>query len=424
MRINIKNGFKEIINAFVKPESEPINTDNEDKFIEDSIHNYIDPDNISSHSYYRKPDRLYIGGTNERSIMTSIYNRIALDVASSKIKHCKLDDKGRFLNEINSELNNRLNKYANIDQVSRAFIQDVVISMFDEGCVAIVPVTVNIDENGETEILSLRVGRIKEWFPTKVRIELYNDINGLKEEIILDKNYVGIIENPFYMIMNEHSSTLKRLAHKLRLLDLIDEQSGSSKLDLIIQLPYSTRSEIKQTQAQSRRNQLEEQLTNSKYGIGYIDGTEKIIQLNRPIENNLMGQIEYLTNILYSQLNMTDSILNGTANETTMLNYYSRTVEPIIAVIVDELNRKFLDTKDNESLLYFRNTFSLVPVKELSELGDKFTRNEILTSNEMRQIIGFAPSDDPKADKLVNSNLNQPIDKTINNKEQEDKDER
>ena len=324
-----------------------------------------------------------------------------------------LDENGRYISSIKSNLNNCLTVEANIDQTSRAFIQDVVISMFDEGCVAIVPVDTTLDPKltDSYDILSMRVGKIKEWYPKHVKVELYNDRSGQKEEITIPKKNVAIIENPLYAVINESNSTMQRLIRKLNILDAIDEQSGSGKLDLIIQLPYIIKTEARRQQAENRRKEIESQLSDSKFGIAYTDGTERITQLNRPIENNLMKQIEYLTSMLYSQLGLTQAILDGTANEQTMLNYYSRTIEPIISAIVDEMKRKFLTKTARsqlKSITFFRDPFKLVPINNIAEIADKFTRNEILTSNEIRQIIGMPPSSDPKADQLVNSNMPQP----------------
>lgn len=360
-----------------------------------------------------RPDRPRLSRGNERTIVTSIYNRIALDVAGISIKHCRLDDNGRYVSEVNSGLNNCLNLEANIDQTGRAFIQDVVFSMFDEGCVAIVPVdtTLNPKDTNSYDIQTMRTGKIVEWYKHDVKVRIYNDQIGEKQEIILPKNQVAIIENPLYAVINEPNSTMQRLIKKLRLLDVSDERTLSGKLDLIIQLPYSTRTDVKKEQAERRREALESQLVDSKYGIAYADATEKIIQLNRPVENNLMSQIEYLINQLYSQLGLTQSVMDGTADEKTMLNYNNRTIEPIIAAIVDEMKRKFLTktarTK-GQSIMYFKNPFKLVPVNDIAEIADKFTRNEIMTSNEIRQIVGMKPSSDPKADELVNSNISQP----------------
>ena len=363
--------------------------------------------------YSIRPDRPRLTRGNERSIVTSVYNRIALDAAAISIQHCKLDEDGRFLNPINSKLNQCLNLEANIDQTGRAFMQDVVMSMIDEGCVAMVPVETTADPKltESYDILQMRTGKILEWYPRYVRVRIYNDRTGQKEEITLPKSMVGIVENPLFAVMNEPSSTMQRLIRKLSLLDVTDEQTASGKLDLIIQLPYIIKSEARRQQAEQRRKDIEMQLAGSKYGIAYTDGTEKITQLNRSLENNLMKQIEYLTNMLYSQLGITQTILDGTADEKTMLNYYSRTIEPIVSAIVDEMKRKFLSktSRDqNQSIVFFRDPFKLVPVADLAELGDKMTRNEILTSNEIRQIMGFKPSDDPKADQLINSNISQP----------------
>ena len=360
---------------------------------------------------YNKPDRRRFTRGNERSIVTSVYNRLALDVASISIKHVRLDENGRYTEEINSGLQNCLNVEANIDQTGRAFLQDVVMSMLDEGCVAIVPVdtTINPMVSGSYEINTMRVGKIIEWYPAHVRVRLYNDQKGIHEEVTLPKSTVAIIENPLYSVINERNSTMQRLIRKLVLLDVIDEQSGSGKLDLIIQLPYVIKSEARRKQAEDRRKDIEMQLAGSKYGIAYTDGTERITQLNRPAENNLMKQIEYLTGMLYSQLGLTQAILDGSADDKTMLNYYNRTIEPIIAAIVDEMNRKFLTKtarSQRQAIKFFRDPFKLVPVNEMADIADKFTRNEILSSNEIRQIVGIKPSDDPEADELRNKNLN------------------
>ena len=363
-------------------------------------------------SYYYRPDRQRFTGGNERTIVTSVYNRIALDAAAVEIKHVRLDENGRYLETMDSGINRCLNEEANIDQTGRAFIQDVVMSMLDEGCVAIVPVdtTFNPNVTNSYDILSMRVGKILQWYPNHIQVRVYNEKTGNKEDIIVPKNMVGIIENPLYAVINEPNSTMQRLIRKLSLLDAVDEQSGSGKLDLIIQLPYTIKTEARRQQAEARRKEIEVQLTNSKYGIAYTDGTERITQLNRPIENNLMKQIEYLTSMLYSQLGITQSILDGTADEKTMLNYYSRSIEPIISAIVDELKRKFLTRTARsqlQSFLFFRDPFKLVPITEIATIADTFTRNEILSSNEVRQLIGIKPSSDPKADQLRNSNLNQ-----------------
>lgn len=359
-----------------------------------------------------RPDRTRLTGGNERSIVTSIFNRIALDVSSINIKHCRIDENGRFKEQINSGLDNCLNLEANIDQTGRAFMQDVVMSMLDEGCVAIIPTDTTLDPTvtSSYDIQTMRTGKILDWYPNHVRVRVYNEKTGKQEDIKLPKSMVAIVENPLYAVINEPNSTMQRLMKKLVLLDAVDENTRSGKLDMIIQLPYVIKSDARKAQADKRRKDIEEQLK-GPYGIAYVDGTEKIIQLNRPIENNLMKQIEYLTNLLYSQLGVTAEVLNGTADEKTMLNYNNRTVEPIISAIVDEMKRKFL-TKTARSQLqtiqFFRDPFRLVPVNDIAEIADKFTRNEILTSNEIRQIIGMKPSDDPKADKLINSNLNQP----------------
>ena len=363
-------------------------------------------------NYSYRPDRARFSRGNERSIVNAVYNRIALDVAAVGIQHCQLDENGRFLETINSPLNNCLTLEANIDQTGRAFIQDVVMSMLDEGCVAIVPVDTDINpKEGSFDILSMRTAKILEWYPKHVRVQLYNDQIGKKQELLLEKKHVAIIENPLYSVINERNSTLQRLIRKLNLLDAIDEQSGSGKLDLIIQLPYIIKSEARRQQAEQRRKDIEMQLSGSKYGIAYTDGTEHITQLNRPVENNLMKQIEFLTSMLYSQLGITQSVMDGTADEKVMLNYNDRTVEPIVAAIVDEMKRKFLTKNARtrlQSITYFRNPFKLVPINDIAEIADKFTRNEILSSNEIRQIVGMKPSKDPKADQLVNSNVRQP----------------
>ena len=363
-------------------------------------------------SYTYRPDRPRLTRGNERSIVTSVYNRIALDVAALNIQHCKLDENGRFTAIIDSKFNECLNLEANIDQTGRAFIQDVVMSMLDEGSVAIVPVdtTLNPNVTGSYDICSMRTGKILEWYPAHVKVSVYNDRTGKKEDIIVSKSTVAIIENPLFAVMNEPNSTMQRLIRKLNLLDAIDEQSGSGKLDLIIQLPYVIKSEARRQQAEQRRKDIEMQLAGSKYGIAYTDGTEHITQLNRSVDNNLMKQIEYLTSMFYSQLGITQSVMDGTADEKTMLNYYDRTLEPIISVIVDEMKRKFLTKtarSQNQSILFFRDPFKLAPINDLAEIADKFTRNEIMSKNEFRQIIGMKPSDDPKADLLINSNINQ-----------------
>ena len=372
---------------------------------------YTNPQNLGGFSTY-KPDRVHFSRGVEKSIVTSVYNRLALDVASIAIKHVRLDDNGRYIEEINSGLQNCLNLEANIDQTGRAFLQDVVMSMLDEGCVAIVPVdtTVNPAVSGSYEINTMRTGKILEWYPAHVRVRVYNDKKGIHEELTLPKSTIAIIENPLYAVINEPNSTMQRLIRKLNLLDVVDEQTSAGKLDLIIQLPYVIKSEARRKQAEERRKDIEMQLAGSKYGIAYTDGTERITQLNRPAENNLMKQVEYLTNMLYSQLGLTQSILEGSADEKTMLNYYNRTVEPIVSAIVDEIKRKFLTKTaraQKQSIMFFRDPFKLVPVENIAEIADKFTRNEIMTSNEIRQIVGMMPSKDPGADELRNKNLNQ-----------------
>lgn len=364
-------------------------------------------------SYPYRADRPRMSRGNERSIVTSVYNRIALDVAALNVQHVRLDENGRFLSVIDDGLNNCLTLEANVDQTARSFIQDVVISMFDEGSVAIVPVDTTTDPNvsGSYDIQSLRVGQILDWYPQYIRTRVYNEQTGRKEDIVVPKSAIAIIENPLYAVINEPNSTMQRLIRKLNLLDVIDEQSGSGKLDLIIQLPYVIKTEARRQQAENRRKDIESQLSGSKYGIAYTDGTEHITQLNRSVNNNLMSQIEYLTSMLYSQLGITQSILDGTADEKTMLNYNNRTIEPIISAIVDEMKRKFLTKtarSQRQSISFFRDPFKLVPVNEIAEIADKFTRNEIMTSNEIRQVVGMKPSDDPRADELRNKNLSEP----------------
>jgi hypothetical protein len=370
-------------------------------------------------SYFYRPDRPRLTRGNERSIVTSVYNRIALDAAAINVQHVKLDENNRFLSIIDSGLNNCLTVEANIDQIGRAFMQDVVMSMLDEGSVAIVPIdtTFNPEVTGSYDILSMRTGKILEWYPKHIRVRVYNERTGTKQDITVAKSTTAIIENPLYAVINEPNSTMQRLIRKLNLLDVIDEQSSSGKLDLIIQLPYIVKTEARRQQAENRRLEIEKQLTGSKYGIAYTDGTERITQLNRPVENNLMKQIEYLTSMLYSQLGITQSILDGTADEKTMLNYYNRTIEPILSAIVDEMKRKFLTKtarSELQSILFFRDPFKLVPVNEISEIADKFTRNEIMTSNEIRQIVGMKPSEDPGADELRNKNLSSPKEGNVN----------
>lgn len=360
-------------------------------------------------SYTYRPDRVRFSRGNERSIVTSVYNKIAMDVAAVDIRHCRIDGNGRYIADVDSDLNTCLTLEANIDQTHRAFRQDVVMSMFDEGAVAIVPIEAKGDPTIGTsfDIRSMRVAKIVEWFPRSVKVEVYNDQNGRKEQLIFPKKSVAIVENPLYSVINEPNSTMKRLIRKLNLLDAIDEQSGSGKLDLIIQLPYTVKGELREQQAEKRKNSIIEQLK-GPYGIAYTDATEKITQLNRPVENNLMKQIEYLTNMLYSQIGITPAIMDGTADEKTMLNYNNRTIEPIVAAITDAMKRNFLSKtarSQGQTIMAFRDPFKLVPINNIAEIADKFTRNEILTSNEIRQIIGFKLSSDPKADQLLNSNI-------------------
>ena len=366
-------------------------------------------------SYYYRPDRKRLTTRNERSIINSIYNRIGSDVAAVDIRHVRTDDNGRFMDTIKSGLDNVLTTEANLDQTGRAFIQDVVMSMFDEGVVACVPVDTTIDpvNNNTYDIQTMRAGRITQWKPKHISVELYNENTGQKQEVLLPKKMVAIVENPFFSIMNEPNSTLQRLIRKLNTLDAIDEQSGSGKLDLIIQLPYVIKTEARRQQAELRRKEIEMQLAGSKYGIAYTDGTERITQLNRSVDNNLMKQIEYLTETLMGQLGLTNEILNGTANESTMNNYYNRVIEPILSAITGEFNRKFLTKTartQGQTIMFFRDPFKLVPVTSIAEIADKLTRNEILSSNEVRGLIGFKPSKDPRADELRNKNLNQSSD--------------
>lgn len=364
-------------------------------------------------AYGSRPDRVRYTRGNERSIVTSVYNRIAMDVASITINHVRLDENDRYKETIKSSLNECLTVSANKDQTGRAFIQDVVASMLDEGCVAIVPIDTTIDPrvSGSYDIESMRTGKIIDWYPDQVRVRIYNDRTGNKEEIVLPKSMVAIVENPLYAVMNEPNSTMQRLIRKLNLLDVVDEQSGSSKLDLIIQLPYVIKTDARRKQAESRRAEIERQLADSKYGIAYADGTERITQLNRSVENNLLKTVEYLTNMLYGQLGISQAVMDGTADERQMLNYNNRTVEPILSAIVDEMKRKFLTKTartQRQSIMFFRDPFKLVPVEQVAEIADKFTRNEIMTSNEFRQAIGMKPSDDPKADELRNANISAP----------------
>lgn len=382
---------------------------------------------IGAGASYR-PDRNRLARGNDQSIIAAILNRIAIDAASIEIKHVKLDDDGRYLSDVNSGLNYCLNVEANIDQTGRAFRQDMFLSTLDEGNIAVVPIDTDTDpdEGSSYRIESMRVGKIVEYYPKHVKVLVYNDRTGRKEELIFSKQKAAIIENPFYSVMNERNSVVKRLVHKLNILDAIDEQSGSGKLDLIIQLPYVVKGDTKRAQAEQRRTDIENQLLNSKYGIAYADGTEKITQLNRPVENNLMKQIEFLTSMLYGQLGITQSIMDGTADEQTKLNYTTSTLEPLVASVVDELARTFLTKtarSQNHAIMYFRDPFKLVPVGQIAEIGDKLTRNEIATSNEIRQKIGWRPSKDPRADELRNKNLSEPVSNRqptqINSKEEE-----
>ena len=380
-------------------------------------------------SYGYRPDRIRLTRGNERSIVNAVYNRIAIDVASIDVKHVKTDENDVFIEEIGSFLNDVLQSEANIDQTGRNLMIDAVISLLDEGVIAIIPVDIDEDEDEETDsfdVLSLRVAKIIQWYPEHVKLRVYNEKTGYKQDIVINKRSVCVVENPFYSVMNEPNSTLQRLIRKLNLLDAIDEQTGSGKLDIIIQLPYVIKTEARKKQAEDRRKDIEAQLAGSKYGIAYTDGTERITQLNRPAENNLLTQIEYLTSMLYSQLGITEEVLNGTADEKTMLNYYNRTIEPIMSAIVDEMKRKLLTwnaRKEGQSIKFFRNPFKLVPVTEMAEIADKFGRNEILTPNEIRGIVGFKPSDDPQANELRNRNISQSneeieMEKGINGKEE------
>lgn len=385
-----------------------------------------DPANYSYRGmgYSYRPDRPRLTRGNERSITTSVYNRIAMDVASVAIHHVRLDENERFVSVIKSSLNNCLSVEANIDQTGRAFIQDVVMSMLDEGAVAIVPVDTSFNPSvtDSYDILSMRTAKILQWYPRHVKVRVYNDNTGLQEDIDVPKDMVAIIENPLYAVINEYNSTIQRLVNKLNLLDSIDQQSGSGKLDLIIQLPYVIKTEQRRKEAEKRRKDIEDQLAGSQYGIAYTDGTEKVTQLNRPAENNLMAQIEFLTRMLYSQLGITQEVMDGTANEETMLNYYERSVKPFLQAIVDEGRRKFLTKtarSQNQSIMFFRDPFGLVPITKMADIADKFTRNEILSSNEFRGVIGFKPSKDPRADELRNKNLNPKDNSTVEQSQSE-----
>ena len=395
-------------------------------FLDGNNNRYFSRDMGYSSSY--PPNRVRFTRGNERSIVNAVYNRIAMDVASLKVNHVRLDDDGRYTETIESGLNECLTTSANIDQTGRALMQDAVMSLLDEGTIAIVPVDTVMDptKTGSYDIVSLRVGRVTEWFPQEVRIKLYNDKIGQREEIILPKKMVAIVENPLYAVMNEPNSTLQRLIRKLNLLDIVDDQSASKKLDVIIQLPYVIKTDRRRAEANKRVQDISDQLANSDYGIAYTDGTERITQLNRPVENNLLKQVEYLTSLLYSQLGISQTVMDGTADEATMLNYNTRTVEPIISAIVDEMKRKFLTKTartQGQSIMFFNDPFKLVPVAQVAEIADKFTRNEIATSNEIRQVIGWKPSDDPRADELRNANIaasrNEVVVPSSNEKEEE-----
>ena len=395
-------------------------------FLDGNNNRYFSRDMGHSSSY--PPNRVRFTRGNERSIVNAVYNRIAMDVASLKVNHVRLDDDDRYIETIKSGLNECLTTSANIDQTGRALIQDAVMSLLDEGIIAIVPVDTVMDptKTGSYDIVSLRVGRVTEWFPQEVRIKLYNDKIGQREEIILPKKMVAIVENPLYAVMNEPNSTLQRLIRKLNLLDIVDDQSASKKLDVIIQLPYVIKTDRRRAEANKRVQDISDQLANSDYGIAYTDGTERITQLNRPVENNLLKQVEYLTSLLYSQLGISQTVMDGTADEATMLNYNTRTIEPIISAIVDEMKRKFLTKTartQGQSIMFFNDPFKLVPVAQVAEIADKFTRNEIATSNEIRQVIGWKPSDDPRADELRNANIaasrNEVVVPSSNEKEEE-----
>lgn len=397
MEINVGSRLKRAWNAFL----------NRDPPIRSSSYYY---GGYSYRPYYQR-----LGGATDRTVVSAIYNRIAVDASSITIQHVRLDENGRFNETIDSGFNSCLNLSANIDQTGRSFVEDIVLTMLDEGVVAVVPVDTDVDPKltDSYEIITMRVGKITEWFPDSVRVKLYNDRNGEKEEIIVLKKNAAIIENPFYSVMNEPNGTMHRLIQKLNLLDSVDEQSSSGKLDLIIQLPYVIKNEARRAQAEERRRQIEDQLSGSKYGIAYTDGTEKITQLNRSLENNLLKQIEYLTALAYSQLGITQEIMNGTADEAAMTNYYSRMIEPIVSAIVDEFKRKFLTKtarSQRQSITFYRDPFKLVPIGTVAEMADKFTRNEIMSSNEFRQVIGLKPSKDPRADELRNKNLNDSAD--------------
>lgn len=370
-----------------------------------------DPTIYMGQSYYTRPDRVRFSRGAERSIVTSVYNKIATDAAQVELKHVRVDENGSFLYEMDSGLNECFTIEANLDQTGRAFLQDIVMSMLDDGCVAIIPTDTDVNiQKGTFDILKLRTGKVVEWYPSYIKARVYNERTGNKEEIIVPKKSVAIVENPFYSVMNEPNSTMQRLIHKLAILDNVDEMAGSGKLNMIIQLPYIIRTDARRTQAEKRRTEIENQLKDSKYGIAYADGTEKINQLNRPLESKLLEQVEYLIGILYSQLGITKEIMDGTADEKAMNNYYERTIKPILNAIVDEMKRKFLTKTartQKQDIMFFRNSFDLVPTTQLADLADKLTRNEIMTSNEMRQVIGLKPADDPGANELRNKNISQ-----------------
>jgi hypothetical protein len=405
MDININTRIKNAWNAFLNRDPTPFGGP------------YSGP-NYGGYSYSNRPDRTRLTSGNDKSIVTSVYNRISMDSASINIKHIRLDENDRFIGTVDSGLNSCLSLEANMDQTGRAFLQDAVLSLLDEGCIALVPIDTigNPMLSNSYDILSMRVGKIIQWQSRQIQVRVYNELTGQKEDVWVPKRIAAIVENPLYAVINEPNSTMQRLVRKLNLLDSIDEQSSYGKLDLIIQLPYVIKSEARQEQANKRMKDIEEQLSGSKYGIAYTDGTEKITQLNRPVSNNLMAQIEYLTSMLYSQLGITQAVLDGTADERTMLNYHNRTIEPIVAAITLEMKRKFLTKtarSQKQSIEFFRDPFKLVPVDNLAEIADKFTRNEILSSNEVRQIIGMKPAGDPKADELRNKNLAQPMDQAM-----------
>ncbi|MPM13111.1 hypothetical protein SDC9_59466 [bioreactor metagenome] len=375
-------------------------------------------------SLYTNPVRPRFSRGNEKTIVTSVYNRISIDASSISIRHVQMDEEFRFKSYKDSSLDNCLNVEANIDQTSRSFIQDVIISMLDEGCVVVVPThtTYDITKTEAYDIDAMRTAKVVDWYPKHVKVLVYNEETGQKQELTLPKSEVAIIENPLYAVMNEYNSTMQRLIRKLSLMDSADEELSSGNLDLIVQLPYAVKTDSKKALAEERRRNIEEQLNGAKYGVAYIDGTEHVTQLNRPIENNLMKQVEYLTNLLYSQLGLTQSILDGTADESTMTNYYNRTIEPILGAISDEFHRKFLTKTartQKQAIRFFRDPFKLMPVSEIANIADKFSRNEIMSSNEFRGKIGMTPSSDPKADELRNKNISQPKEEQQNQNDEQ-----